>query len=429
MARPSQRKVNRPKRDRAQPSRSAGKDVQPASAPDTVRSRMEDLLLTSPAVIYTCKSSGDYRATYVTPNVKAQLGYDPQDFTDRTDFWLNHIHPNDRQRVQRELAALFETDQHNHEYRFRHKDGTYRWMHDQTRLIRDSQGRPVEIVGTWIDVTARKQVDDDLRESEARYKTLFESSPDGILIADVKTRRFQYANAAACAMLGRTEEELRNFHVDDIHPKESLDYVLSEFEAQARGEKTLSEDIPCLRKDGTVFYADVNAVKCLVDAKECNIGFFRDVTKRKQAESALLDKNVALREVLDRIEEQKREMGRTILTNVDKIIMPLIHVLEQGLPADQRRYMSLLKQSLEEIASPFISRLSAKLAGLTPTEIRICDLIRRGLSNKEIAQLEHIAPATVNKHRARIRKKLGIAHKKINLASHLESFITVQKES
>jgi DNA-binding CsgD family transcriptional regulator len=159
------------------------------------------------------------------------------------------------------------------------------------------------------------------------------------------------------------------------------------------------------------------------------MGVVTDITERSQAEQALVDKNVALREVLDRIEEQKREMGRTILTNIDKIIMPLIHVLEQGLPADQRKYMSLLKQSLEDIASPFISRLSSKLAGLTPTEIRICDLIRRGLSNKEIAQLEHIAPATVNKHRAHIRRKLGIANKKVNLSAHLESFMQVQQEA
>ncbi len=66
-----------------------------------------------------------------------------------------------------------------------------------------------------------------------------------------------------------------------------MEYVFSEFEAQARGEKTLSSGISCLRKDGTVIYADINTTKIMIDGKECNVGFFTDITKRKRVRGEL----------------------------------------------------------------------------------------------------------------------------------------------
>jgi PAS domain S-box-containing protein len=88
-------------------------------------------------------------------------------------------------------------------------------------------------------------------------------------------------------MLGYTEDELRTMGVPDIHPKETVPRVVAEFEALARGDKTLATDIPCLRKNGSVFHADVGAVKITVDGRPCNVGFFRDITERKRAEEAL----------------------------------------------------------------------------------------------------------------------------------------------
>jgi two-component sensor histidine kinase len=71
--------------------------------------------------------------------------------------------------------------------------------------------------------------------------------------------------------------------VGDIHPKESLDYVISEFMAQARGEKIIAENLPVLRKDKSIFYADVSSTRILIDEKMCNVGFFSDSTERKKA--------------------------------------------------------------------------------------------------------------------------------------------------
>jgi len=139
------------------------------------------------------------------------------------------------------------------------------------------------------DITDRKIAEKALKDSESRYKTLFENAVEGILVAELETRKFTYANPAACKMLGCTEEELKGMYVNEIHPPEDWEYVLSEFNEQARGEKSLSVYMPCLRKDGTVIYADVNAAGGIIDGKKCMIGFFTDVTSRKMAEEALKD--------------------------------------------------------------------------------------------------------------------------------------------
>jgi len=124
-----------------------------------------------------------------------------------------------------------------------------------------------------------------LKESEERYKTLFQDAPEGILIANIKTKKFLHANPAFCELLGYTEEELIQLDISNIHPKEDLDHMLHEFEAQAQGEKTLAQNIPCLRKDGTTIYTDIVTAPILIGGKNCNLGFFRDITERKKLEA------------------------------------------------------------------------------------------------------------------------------------------------
>lgn len=150
-------------------------------------------------------------------------------------------------------------------------------------------------------VAKLRQIEEALRESEERYEALFQGAADGIVVADIETMEFKYVNPAICNMLGYTEEELKQLGVRDIHPKEDLQHVISEFKAQAQGEKTLSTSLPCLRKDGTIIYADVNTAKVLINGKQCNVGFFTDITDRKRAEDVLRESEKRFREIFENI--------------------------------------------------------------------------------------------------------------------------------
>jgi len=136
---------------------------------------------------------------------------------------------------------------------------------------------------------------------------------------------------------------------------------------------------------------------------------------------ALQESNTALRTVMARIEQEKQEIHQDININVEKILMPILHALALQLPPAQKNYVEMLQTNLEEITSPFISQLSLSYRSMTPTEIAICNMIRNGMRTKEIAEARGVSEATVNRHREKIRRKLGITNQDVNLATFLQS--------
>ena len=136
---------------------------------------------------------------------------------------------------------------------------------------------------------------------------------------------------------------------------------------------------------------------------------------------ALQEANTALRLVLARIEQEKQEIHKDINMNVEKVLMPILHALALQLSTAQRNYVDLLQTNLEDITSPFISRLSHSYHSMTPTEIAICNLIRNGMSTKEIADIRCVSEATIHRHREKIRRKLNIVNQDVNLATFLQS--------
>jgi PAS domain S-box-containing protein len=137
------------------------------------------------------------------------------------------------------------------------------------------------------DITEHKQTAEKLKESEQRFKAIFDNAADGILLADVKNKKFYLGNRVICQMLGYKPEEIKNLAISDIHPKEHLSFVMEQFGKQVRKETTLAEDIPVKRKDGSVFYADINSFPINMDGKIYLMGIFRDVTERKNIEESL----------------------------------------------------------------------------------------------------------------------------------------------
>ena len=181
------------------------------------------------------------------------------------------------------------------------------------------------------EITEHKRTEEMLLDSEVRYRTFFEISADGILIADTETKTFKYANPALCRKLGYTEEELKTLGLADIHPKEDLPRVIAEFEAQARGDKTLALDIPCLMKDGTIFYADINTTTFTMNGRPYNVGFFRDITDRKKMEKALRESDEKYRLVVENASDAILVTQDGMLKFVNSKTMELIGYTEPEL--------------------------------------------------------------------------------------------------
>jgi formate hydrogenlyase transcriptional activator len=164
------------------------------------------------------------------------------------------------------------------------------------------------------EIQTRSEIEETLRASERTLKTVFESATDGILVAKVKTGRFVMANGAMCRMLGCSAKGIKDLCVADIHPVESLDHVRLQFEKQVRGETSLAPDIPVKRRDGSVFFADVNSAPLELDGRKHLLGVFRDVTARKHAEMELRNALDTIKVLKDQLEAENIHLRQEIKT-------------------------------------------------------------------------------------------------------------------
>ena len=126
------------------------------------------------------------------------------------------------------------------------------WSYPQTR-----NGVVVGAVVSFLDITEHRNAEQaKLDDSENRYRSIFQGSPDGIIIADAENKMITFANSAACQMFGYSEEQLTMMSIANLHPEDTLQDALASFEKQARGDMPLAQNIQCVRKNGEYFYAD-----------------------------------------------------------------------------------------------------------------------------------------------------------------------------
>ncbi len=212
------------------------------------------------------------------------LGYTQEEFSTLD---IAGIHPLEDMSFINEQIGKFSRGEEglSSDIRFKRKDGSIFAADLRPALLTIAEKKYLLI--NFHDITERKRAEEALRVSEERYRMLFEGAAEGILVADIESKQFRYSNPAICKMLGYTAEEMSHLGIADIHPKEALEYVVAEFDAQARGQKILSPEIPCLQKDGSVIYASIATSPVIIDGRKCNVGFFTDVTERKQAEEKL----------------------------------------------------------------------------------------------------------------------------------------------
>ena len=139
-------------------------------AEEGARARLSLLLGAAPVVVYSFRASGDFAPTFVSDSIRGMLGYRPDEYLENADFWRSCVHPEDLARVEAEQVQLFEKGQHLAEYRFCKKDGSYCWVSDEQHLTRDTDGRPIEVVGSWSDIDIRKAAEQAFQAAQAELE-------------------------------------------------------------------------------------------------------------------------------------------------------------------------------------------------------------------------------------------------------------------
>jgi len=141
--------------------------IRRADQPPPIGEHLRLLLDQLPIIPFMCSADGNFKTFYISDRVREVTGYRPEQFYDDYAFFLDRLHPDDREWVPQSLPHVLETGSHEVEYQWRHADGSYRWMLVMMRVIAASNGTPRQIVGAWMDVTNRKHAEEAARQAVA----------------------------------------------------------------------------------------------------------------------------------------------------------------------------------------------------------------------------------------------------------------------
>ena len=160
--------------------------------------------------------------------------------------------------------------------------------------LRKPDGEIFGVLGTYMDVTERDRMEEALKQSETRFRAIFDKARDGIALLDLQTKKVFAGNPSFCRMLGRTSDELPGLSLADCHPADALPEIARGIERQIKGETNIASDLPMKRKDGSTFFADLAITPIALSGKPYMLGIFRDVSERKAAEDKLKFANMLL---------------------------------------------------------------------------------------------------------------------------------------
>ncbi|MGQ0668593.1 MAG: PAS domain-containing sensor histidine kinase [Actinomycetota bacterium] len=259
-------------------------DVEPDSL-----ARLQDLVQDLDAILWEAEAA-TWRFTFVSRRAEDTLGYPVERWLDDPGFWVGIIHPDDRERaVGLCRAATAEGRNHEFEYRAVAADGSIVWLRDIVHVVLDVEGRPELLRGVMVDLTEQKRAEEELREAEKRYRSIFENAVEGIFQTSLDGR-YLAANPAIADMLGYESPEELMASVTDVARLYVEPGGRDEFVRQVDEQGALAEfEYEVYRKDGTTIWAS-EKVRALRNPSGRLVGFegtTLDVTKRKRAEEEL----------------------------------------------------------------------------------------------------------------------------------------------
>ncbi len=293
---------------------------------------------------------------YLSPRWKTMLGFQDHEIDNRFEAWESRIHPEDHSRslaMFRDYVAG-KRDFYELEHRLRHRDGHYRWVLSRGLVLRDAAGRPVRIAGSNLDITALKQTEVALRESERHFNAAFDDSPIGMDLVDLHGR-FVRVNAAYCRMLGYTSDQLTGKHIREItHPADLPADQQSMREFLAGERRTYQTEKRYVRADGEVVWAMLN-VTVVMDAGGLPLHFFgqvQDITQLRRDEAEL-------RRQADELERSNQELDdfayiashdlKAPLRGIENLSKWISEDAKDVLPETSREHLRKLRQRVARL--------------------------------------------------------------------------------
>jgi PAS domain S-box-containing protein len=215
------------------------------------------------------------------------LGLKRDDTPPDSAIFYRHVHPDDLARVHREKKAAAEGSRRvDFEHRIIREDGEVRNIHQITVMALDHDGHPARESGTIQDITERKQAGEALRQSEERYRLLFEYNPSPMWVFDQETFAFLAVNAATLALYGYSREEFMHLSALDIRPPGGVELFkrrVSMASDQLRSDGRFQHR----KKDGTVFPVEIHAHGLEFDGRPARLVLALDLTSSERAATAL----------------------------------------------------------------------------------------------------------------------------------------------
>ncbi len=256
----------------------------------TLSQRLNHFLELSPSINYALRiDAGRIIPEWISANVVPLLGY-TVDQALRPEWWMTHLHPDDRQAAwqQRVENVLCDGDTQS-EYRFRRADGSWLWVSDQMRIERDTEGSPVRLIGSWTDITERHAVQEALAQGEARFRATFDQAAVGITHLALDGRWIE-VNKRMCRIVGYSRDELLTRSFQDITYPDDLDRDLDLKKKLVAGESanyTLEKRY--IHKDGHLVWINLTValVRQADGRPDYTVAVIEDISERKQVEERL----------------------------------------------------------------------------------------------------------------------------------------------
>jgi PAS domain S-box-containing protein len=349
---------------------------------------------------------------------------------------LSAFHSRDQMAaVNKAIRELKETGEFDGEIWHTRSDGSKFPAAMHSSLLRDESGKAIGMIATLRDSSEARRAARALSESEEMYRTLVETSPDAVTLTDLEGRITFVSPRTVTIHGGKTKQDMIGRSAFDFIAPRDRDRAIRNTQKTLETGGVRAIEYALCRLDGSEFTGELNA-SVIRDSRGEATGFMatvRDITERKKAEEEfrktsaqlqakhqeLLQKNAALSEILDHIEEQREDYKRRICREIEQAVMPLLRRVRLGAKATAARKFEQLEEDLKTILSRDIDVLRDLLTKLSPRELEICELIKEGRTSKEISDALNLALTTVHTHRQQIRRKLGIATKGINLSTFL----------